>query len=126
MCNAIIYYNIVSYFSGNNMSVQTINIPTQKTNTSIEKHVAAAKRKYRCKADIIAIILETAASGEVPKSKMYYKSFLTYKRLIGYMTLLVESGLVEYIDYKDRRLYKTTDKGIHFLRAYYGMRELIW
>ena len=87
-----------------------------------QKH---AKLKYRCKADIIATILETAAGGEVPKSKIYYKSFLTYQRLRGYMTLLIDGGLIEYLDYKDKRVYKTTEKGILFLQAYNGMRELI-
>jgi predicted transcriptional regulator len=91
--------------------------------TSIQKD--AAKLKYRCKADIIAVILETAASGEVPKSKIYYKSFLTYQRLRGYMTLLIEGGLIEYFDYKDKRVYKTTEKGILFLQAYNCIRELI-
>jgi predicted transcriptional regulator len=49
--------------------------------TSIQKH--DAKPKYRCKVDVIAVILETAASGEVPKSKIFYNSFLTYQRLRG-------------------------------------------
>ena len=98
-----------------NMALETSVIPIQKN---------AIKLKYRCKADIIAAILETAASGEVPKSKIYYKSFLTYQRLRGYMMLLLESGLIQYFDYKDTRLYKTTEKGILFLQAYTGMREL--
>jgi predicted transcriptional regulator len=94
------------------------------TSTShIQKY--EVKLKYRCKADIIAIILETAASGEVPKSKIYYNSFLTYQRLRGYLTLLIESGLIQYFDYKDSRVFKTTEKGILFLQAYNGMRELI-
>jgi hypothetical protein len=33
--------------------------------------------KHRCQADIIAAILGAAAGGEVPKSKIYYKSVLT-------------------------------------------------
>jgi predicted transcriptional regulator len=91
--------------------------------TSMQLH--ATKIKYRCKADIIATILETAAGGEVPKSRIYYKSFLTYQRLRVYMTLLLESGLMECCDYKDKRFYKTTEKGILFLHAYSGVRELI-
>jgi predicted transcriptional regulator len=81
--------------------------------------------EYRCKVDIIAAILQAAASGEVTKSALYYNSFLTYHRLREYMTLSVGNELIEYIDYKDRRVYKATDKGIRLLRAYYGMRELI-
>jgi predicted transcriptional regulator len=68
--------------------------------------------KHRCKADIIATILEAAAGGVAPKSKIYYKSFLTYQRLRAYMRLLVESRLIECIDCNDNRSYKTTKKGI--------------
>jgi predicted transcriptional regulator len=98
-------------------------IPTATKTTTIQKH--STRLKHRCKADIIAVILEAAASGPVPKSKIYYKSFLTYQRLRGYMSLLTESVLIEYSDYKGTRVYKTTDKGILFLQAYNNMRELI-
>src|SRR5919202_5351856 len=98
-------------------------LTTQIATSPIQKHTA--KLKHRCKADIIAVILEAAASGPVPKSKIYYKSFLTYQRLRGYMSLLTESELIEYSDYKGTRVYKTTDKGILFLQAYNNMRELI-
>jgi predicted transcriptional regulator len=81
--------------------------------------------KHRCKTDIAAVILESAASGAVTKSKIYYRSFLTYNRLKGYMKLLIENGLIECFDYEDNRLYRTTDKGISFLQAYNGIRELI-
>ena len=98
---------------------------TQIATATGQIHKHAVKLKYRCKADIIAVILETAASGEVPKSKIYYNSFLTYQRLRGYLKLLIEAGLIQYSDYKERRVYKTTEKGILFLQAYKDMRELI-
>jgi predicted transcriptional regulator len=81
--------------------------------------------KHRCKADIFAVILETAASGQVQKSKIYYNSFLTYQRLKRYMSVLIGAGLIQHFDYKDNRLYKTTEKGILFLQAYKSMKELI-
>jgi predicted transcriptional regulator len=86
------------------MSVLTINRLDQKTDVSTEKHVV--KRIYRCKADIIAAILQAAASGEVTKSALYYNSFLTYHRLREYMILLLGNELIEYIDYKDKIVYK--------------------
>jgi predicted transcriptional regulator len=81
--------------------------------------------KRRCKADINAAILETAASGEVPRSKIYYKSYLTYQRLRACMTLLVDSGLIECIDCKNNRLCRTTEKGLLFLQAYNNMIKLL-
>ncbi|MFL6360908.1 MAG: winged helix-turn-helix domain-containing protein [Nitrososphaeraceae archaeon] len=56
---------------------------------------------------------------------MYYNSFLTYHRLREYIVPLIENELIEYIDYKDMKAYKTTDKAIHLLSAYYVLRELI-
>ena len=79
--------------------------------------------KHRCKADIISTILETAAAGGTTKAKIYYRSFLTYQRLKGYLLLLEEDGLIEYN--KEKCLYKTTEKGMYALQAYNGMRELI-
>jgi predicted transcriptional regulator len=90
---------------------------------TLQKHYTILK--HRCKADIFAVILETAASGQVQKSKIYYKSFLTYQRLKGYMSLLIEAGLIQHFDHKDNRVYKTTDKGMLFLQAYKAMKELI-
>jgi predicted transcriptional regulator len=79
--------------------------------------------KHRCKADIMAIILEAAVTGGTTKAKIYYRSFMTYQRLKGYLLLLEENGLIEYL--KEEHLYKTTQKGIQALQAYNGMRELI-
>jgi predicted transcriptional regulator len=80
--------------------------------------------KHRCKADIMAIILEAAASGGTTKAHIYYRSFLTYQRLKGYLLLLEENGLIEYL--KEENLYKTTQKGIQALQAYNSMRELAY
>lgn len=90
---------------------------------TIQKHHATLK--HRCKADIFAVILETAASGQVQKSKIYYRSFLTYQRLKGYMSILIDAGLIQHFDCKDIRVYKTTEKGMLFLQAYNSMKELI-
>jgi predicted transcriptional regulator len=94
-----------------------------QTATTVQTHSAILK--HRCKADIFAVILETAASGEVQKSKIYYNSFLTYKRLKRYMSLLIDAGLIQHLDYKDNRVYRTTEKGMLFLQAYKSMKELI-
>ncbi|MFL6349671.1 MAG: hypothetical protein ACJ72X_15425 [Nitrososphaeraceae archaeon] len=56
---------------------------------------------------------------------MYYNSFFPYHRLREYIVPLIENELIEYIDYKDMKAYKTTDKAIHLLSAYYVLRELI-
>jgi predicted transcriptional regulator len=72
----------------------------------------------------MAIILEAAASGGTTKADIYYRSFLTYQRLKGYLLFLEENGLIEYL--KEENFYKTTQKGIQALQAYNGMRELAY
>jgi predicted transcriptional regulator len=52
--------------------------------------------KHRYKANITATILEAVAAGGTTKAKIYYRSFLTYQRLKGYLLLSEENGLIEY------------------------------
>jgi predicted transcriptional regulator len=79
--------------------------------------------KRKCKVDLGAVILESAASGAVTKSKIYYNTFLTYSRLKGYLSLLLENGLIDYLE--KERLYMTTEKGVRFLQAYNCIREIV-
>lgn len=57
---------------------------------------AQASIKHRYKANITATILEAVAAGGTTKAKIYYRSFLTYQRLKGYLLLSEENGLIEY------------------------------
>ena len=85
--------------------------------------------KYRSRTDITVLILE-AANGGATKTKIMYKSFLSYAQLKEYLLFLVEKGLVEeYHRQKkeedknektsigDERLnYKITEKGLQLLQ----------
>jgi predicted transcriptional regulator len=42
-----------------------------------------------------------------------YKAFLSYVQLKEYLTLLEENGLLAYD--KGEQIYRTTQKGLHFL-----------
>jgi predicted transcriptional regulator len=79
--------------------------------------------QYRSRTEIVASILEAAASGRVTKTKLMYKAFLSYQQLKEYLTLLVENGLLEY----DKRTleYKTTDKGARFLKIHDQLDEFM-
>jgi len=78
--------------------------------------------KYRSRTDITAQILE-AANGGVTKTKIMYKAFLSYAQLKEYLTVLVENGLLEYIE--GDQVYKTTDKGNRFLKIYNQIGEYV-
>lgn len=80
------------------------------------------RMKYRSRTDITAQILE-AANGGVTKTKIMYKAFLSYAQLKEYLTVLIENGLLEYIE--GEQIYRTTEKGNRFLKIYNQIGEYV-
>ena len=93
--------------------------------------------KYRSKTDIIGNILEALVNSRgcdtgLTKSKIMYSVFLSYAQLQGYLSDLVQKGLLEQYQkelqgekkYKGNQqpsnnyYYRITDKGRHFLQIY--------
>lgn len=72
--------------------------------------------KYRSRTDITSAILETASQGGVTKTKIMYSAYLSYAQLKEYLSVMLESGLLEYVE--GDRVFKTTTKGMHFLKTY--------
>jgi predicted transcriptional regulator len=80
------------------------------------------RMKYRSRTDITAQILE-AANGGVTKTKIMYKAFLSYAQLKEYLAVLIENGLLEYIE--GEQIYRTTEKGNRFLKIYNQIGEYV-
>ena len=78
--------------------------------------------KYRSRTDITAQILE-AANGGVTRTRIMYKAFLSYAQLKEYLTVLMEKGLMDYIE--GEMVYRTTDKGNRFLKIYNQIGEYV-
>src|SRR5919204_6666776 len=78
--------------------------------------------KYRSRTDIVSQILE-AANGGATKTKIMYKAYLSYAQLKEYLSVLVENGLLEFE--KGTQAYKTTAKGLQFLKTYSQIGGLI-
>jgi predicted transcriptional regulator len=78
--------------------------------------------KYRSRTDIVSQILE-AANGGTTKTKIMYKAYLSYAQLKEYLSVLVENGLLEFE--KGSQTYKTTSKGLLFLKTYSQIGGLI-
>ena len=68
--------------------------------------------KYRSRTEIASRILESATGGAT-KTKIMYKAFLSYAQLKEYLTVLEDNGLLAYD--KGELVYRTTQKGLHFL-----------
>jgi len=72
--------------------------------------------KYRSRTDIISQILDAANGGGATKSKIMNKSCLNYNKLKECLTVLTESGLLSYDG--QTVTFKTTEKGLRFLKTY--------
>jgi predicted transcriptional regulator len=70
--------------------------------------------KYRDRNEIIAQILECANGNRVRLTKIMYEVYLSHGLTKEYVRLLIEKGLMEYLD--GEKTFKTTDKGMNFMR----------
>ena len=70
----------------------------------------------------MAQILE-AANGGATKTKIMYKAYLSYAQLKEYLAVLTENELLEHVPME--HVYKTTEKGIKFLRTFNQMGQLV-
>ena len=78
--------------------------------------------KYRSRTEIVGNILE-AANGGTTKTKIMYKAFISYNQLKEYLSVLIENNLLEYID--RTQTFKTTEKGLFFLKMHNAIEELL-
>ena len=78
--------------------------------------------KYRDRNEIIAQILESANGNRVRLTKIMYDVYLSHGLTKEYIGLLIEKGLMEYLD--GERTFKTTDKGMNFLRIHNKVQGL--
>ena len=78
--------------------------------------------KYRSRTEIVGMILD-AANGGTTKTKIMYKAFLSYAQLKEYLSVLIENKLLDYID--GTQTYKTTEKGLNFLKMHNEIGDLL-
>jgi len=78
--------------------------------------------KYRSRTEIVAMILE-AGNGGATKTRIMYKAFLSYAQLREYLSVLIENNLLEYLE--GLQTYKTTEKGLNFLKMHNEIGELL-
>lgn len=79
--------------------------------------------KHRSRLEIIAEILETASSSKAIQAKIMHRVYLSYPQLKDYLGLLLENGLIEYI--QAERIYRTTLRGSRFLEIYRQLNEVV-
>ena len=76
----------------------------------------------RSRTDIVGSILD-AANGGATRTKVMYKAFLSYNQVKVYLSVLIENNLIEYLD--GTQTFKTTEKGLFFLKMHNEMGDLL-
>jgi len=77
----------------------------------------------RSRTEIVAMILDAANEGGETKTKIMYFAFLSFNQLKEYLSVLVENNLIEYLEGTNK--YKTTEKGLFFLKMHNEIGELL-
>jgi predicted transcriptional regulator len=86
-------------------------------------NLTMAYMKYRDRNEIIAQILESANGNRVRLTKIMYDVYLSHTLTKEYVRLLIKKGLIEYLD--GERTFKTSEKGMNFLRIHDRVQGLI-
>jgi predicted transcriptional regulator len=79
--------------------------------------------KYRSRTEIVCNILDAANGGGANKTKIMYAAFLSYVQLKEYLSVLIDNNLIEYSN--GTQTFKTTEKGLNYLKVYNEMGELL-
>ena len=85
-----------------------------------------AEFAVRGRVDIIADILDEAKQG-TKKTRIMYLCNLSFRQLRVYLDFLIKRGFLALSDYEGEktRIFKTTKKGLAFLRAYQALQAVI-
>ena len=76
----------------------------------------------RGRFEIIGEILSLATDG-ANKTSIVYRANLNFNVVNRYLQLLVQEGLISFTEGSTRK-YKTTEKGLEFLKAYKNMKGM--
>ena len=79
--------------------------------------------RNRSGIEIISDILKAANGGNATRSKLTYKTFLSYAQRKEYLGVLTEKDLIRYDE--DTQTFKTTEKGLSFLDTYNQIGDMI-
>lgn len=78
--------------------------------------------KYRSRSEIVAMILQAANKGAT-KTRIMYGAYISYAQVKEYLAFLLRKELLKYEE--GTGLYKLTEKGLQYLRAFDQINEII-
>ena len=81
-------------------------------------------RNRRHRLSITAEVLQVARKGAL-KTQIMYEANLGFSQLNKYLSLLLDYNLLEAVKTLEKTTYKTTDKGLRYIRRYIKIMELL-
>lgn len=81
-------------------------------------------RKRRDRLHIMAEVLGVTIDGAL-KTQIMYKANLSFAQLNEYLSLLLRLGLLKTRKKGQKTIYKTTHKGVRYLKSYDEIRALL-
>jgi len=79
-------------------------------------------KKNRNRLQITQAILEIARD-DVRRTRIMHTANLSFKLLEKYLTALMRAGLLEVREGEKKKTYKTSEKGLQFLREFEALEE---
>ena len=80
--------------------------------------------RYRSRSEIVyQILVRSKELQGVTKTRIMYKSYLSFTQLREYLKLLVDNGLLEHIP--GSNAYRTSEKGLKIIEVYGKMYEFV-
>ena len=81
--------------------------------------------KRRTKIEIIFDILNSIhqKGGKIKPTHLLYKSNLSYKKMLEYLSELMKKDMVTETVDKEKKVYTITDKGINYIQEYKKIKE---
>jgi predicted transcriptional regulator len=80
--------------------------------------------KRRDRLEIIAAILKVTRNGTY-KTQIMYMAGLSFAQLTPYLSFLVKLRLLEAAKKNEKVIYRTTAKGIRYLKSYEEIKHLL-
>ena len=88
--------------------------------------VGGRTERHRSKVDIVYDILVSANGAGAKKTHILYKANISSTQVENYFSALLAHNLVEYAqDIEGSKVYRTTEKGLRFIRCCEEIRSLI-
>ena len=81
-------------------------------------------RRLRSETEIISLILRSTQYYTGTKlSQIQYETYISYNQLKEFLTMMIENQLITY--FKEEKVFKITEYGMHVLELYGEMDKLL-